>query len=80
MLSPRQFGMLAELVHEALSRFPCKPMTAEEFARLKDETVYMEAWEQWLMSEINHKIQPVELPKYEMMDREIEFLVEYYAP
>jgi len=76
MLNPQQVGILAQLVHDALVKFPNPPAqeTVERWGTDVPES-FMEPWEVYLKTECG-KIP--ELPAYETLDIEVEMLVEYF--
>ncbi len=79
MLGPQQFGILAQLVHDALAKFPCLPNTGEKIAKIlahPEAPTPVEPWEAYLISEIS-RID--ELPSYNDMYDEVDFLVSYYG-
>lgn len=78
MLNPQQLGILAQLVHDALAKFPVKPLTdAQLNALAKPGTpIPVEPWEEYLISEIE-KIP--ELPTYDDMYDETDWLVNYFS-
>jgi hypothetical protein len=79
MLTPEQLGVVAQLVHDAIAKFPNKAPDQLTTAKVFQEADYMEPWEKWLKTQVNTKTQKVKLPSYDEIGDEVEMFVHYFA-
>jgi hypothetical protein len=81
-LTPLQIGLLADLVLQAVTKFPMKPKSWQEMVKeSEDEAIRMDPWEVNLKEEVNKR--PDALPNYESLQEDhmdiLEYLVNYYT-
>jgi hypothetical protein len=78
MMMPWQWGLLSQLVHDALLKCPSREMSDDwirEFVKAEVPLTINRAWEEHL----RRSWPSTKLPPYDTLSEEVDFLVEYYS-